>query len=94
MAETTEKSPKDIESDDEEEQTFKSLGLDGRLIRALKKKKISCSDRAKPHKAPPLIERSLKLGLFSGKMGSAKFMGLAGCVAWVPRGGWVLDVGA
>ncbi|KAI5322677.1 hypothetical protein L3X38_031749 [Prunus dulcis] len=29
-----------------------------------------------------------------GKMGSAKFMGLAGCVAWVPGEGWVLDVGA
>ncbi|CAL9029557.1 unnamed protein product [Prunus brigantina] len=50
MAETTEKPPKDIESDDEEEQMFESLGLD------------------------------------------AKFMGLAGCVAWVPKGGWVLDV--
>ncbi|CAL8077828.1 unnamed protein product [Prunus armeniaca] len=65
MAKTTKKPPKDIESDDEEEQTFESLGLDSRLIRALNKKKISCSDRAKPHKAPPLIERSLKLGLFS-----------------------------
>ncbi|CAL8990599.1 unnamed protein product [Prunus brigantina] len=65
MAETTKKPPKDIESDDEEEQTFESLGLDGRLIRALNKKKISCSDRAKPHKAPHLIKRSLKLGLFS-----------------------------
>ncbi|CAL2270071.1 unnamed protein product [Prunus armeniaca] len=55
MAETTDNPTKDIESDDEEEQTFESLGLDGP---------------------------------------SAKFMGLAGCVAWVPRGGWVLDVGA
>ncbi|XP_034219871.1 DEAD-box ATP-dependent RNA helicase 16 isoform X2 [Prunus dulcis] len=40
MAETMEKPPKDIESEDEEEQTFESLGLDGRLIRALNKKKI------------------------------------------------------
>ncbi|BFG37083.1 hypothetical protein CerSpe_233570 [Prunus speciosa] len=64
MAETMEKPPKDNESDDEEEQTFENLGLDGRLIRALNKKKISCSDQEKPHKAP-LIERSLKLGLFS-----------------------------
>ncbi|CAL2230118.1 unnamed protein product [Prunus armeniaca] len=65
MVETTEKPTKDIETDDEEEQTFKSLGLDGCLIRALNKKKISCTDREKPHKAPPFIEQSLKLGLFS-----------------------------
>ncbi|PQM41528.1 DEAD-box ATP-dependent RNA helicase 16 [Prunus yedoensis var. nudiflora] len=61
MAETMEKPPKDIESDDEEEQTFESLGLDNRLIRALNKKKNSCLDRETPHKTPPLIERSLKL---------------------------------
>ncbi|KAL6295235.1 hypothetical protein ACE6H2_003377 [Prunus campanulata] len=94
MAKTMEKPPKDIESDDEEEQTFESLGLDNRLIRALNKKKNSCLDREKPHKTPPLIEQSLKLWLFSGKMGSAKFIGLVGCVAWVPREGWVLDVEA
>ncbi|KAM5574506.1 DEAD-box ATP-dependent RNA helicase 16-like [Rosa sericea] len=41
MAETLEKPPKEIESEDEEEhQTFENLGLDGRLIRALNKKKI------------------------------------------------------
>ncbi|KAK9929282.1 hypothetical protein M0R45_026386 [Rubus argutus] len=40
MAETMEMPPKEIESEDEDDQTFENLGLDGRLIRALNKKKI------------------------------------------------------
>lgn len=40
MAETMEMPPKEIESEDEDDRTFENLGLDGRLIRALNKKKI------------------------------------------------------
>ncbi|XP_048438052.1 DEAD-box ATP-dependent RNA helicase 16-like [Pyrus x bretschneideri] len=40
MGEPTEKPPQEIESEDEEDQTFETLGLDGRLMRALNKKKI------------------------------------------------------
>lgn len=42
MAEAQQNPPKqiEIEDEDDESQTFESLGLDGRLIRALNKKKI------------------------------------------------------
>ncbi|CAN6562800.1 unnamed protein product [Malus baccata var. baccata] len=58
MAETTEKPPKEIESEEEEDQTFETLGLDGRLIRALNKKKI--------HKPTPIQQVAIPL-ILQGK---------------------------